>query len=290
VLAKQRRISPKKVRIVNEYAELLNKYNGALIVSITGVSAPVLHQVRAKLREEGDVLKVIKNTLLAKAIDRVAKRRRDLEKLKSYLIGQNAIIFTNKNPYLLKIFLDKNKVKREARAGDIAQSDIVIREGNTNLPPGPIISLFNKLKVPITIKEGSIWVSKDTVVAREGEEISSDLAELLKRLGMKPIEVSLKVKVAYSDGIVIEGKELELDLNEYENTLKECVQQALNLSLNAAYPTIETIELLITKAHLESITLSLNAVYITEENLPILIAKAQSEARILHDFVFKESS
>ena len=290
MLAKQRRISPKKVRIVNEYAELLNKYNGALIVSITGVSAPVLHQVRAKLREEGDVLKVIKNTLLAKAIDRVAKRRRDLEKLKSYLIGQNAIIFTNKNPYLLKIFLDKNKVKREARAGDIAQSDIVIREGNTNLPPGPIISLFNKLKVPITIKEGSIWVSKDTVVAREGEEISSDLAELLKRLGMKPIEVSLKVKVAYSDGIVIEGKELELDLNEYENTLKECVQQALNLSLNAAYPTIETIELLITKAHLESITLSLNAVYITEENLPILIAKAQSEARILHDFVFKESS
>ena len=290
MLARQRQIPYKKVKMVNEYVELLNKYNGVLVVSITGINAPVLHQVRAKLKEEGDVLKVIKNTLLAKAINRVAKRKRGIERLKGYLVGQNAAIFTNKNPYLLKLFLDQNKVRREARAGDIAQSDIVIKEGNTNLPPGPIISLFNKLNVPITIKEGSVWVSKDTIVAKEGDEISSDLAELLRRLDIKPIEVSLRVKAAYSDGIIIESKELELDLNEYENTLKECVQQAFNLSLNVAYPTLETIEYLIVRAYMESVSLSTNAIYVTEENLPFLLTRAQSEAQVLYNLIFKESS
>ena len=166
----------------------------------------------------------------------------------------------------------------------------MIKEGNTNIPPGPIISLFNKLNVPISIREGSVWVSKDTVVAREGEEITSDLAELLKRLGIKPIEVSLKVKVAYSDGTIIEGKDLELDLNEYENMIRECVQQALNLSLNVVYPTHETAEHIIIKAHLESLILSVNAVYPIKENVSLLVAKAQSEAYTLYNLIFKESS
>jgi len=288
--ARQRPIPRRKVELVREYASLLRKYDGVVIVSITGISAPVLHEVRAKLREEGDVLKVIKNTLMTKAIDAVSSEKRGLERLKDYLTGQNAAIFTDKNPFSLKMLLDKSKVMREARAGDVAQSDIVVREGNTNIAPGPIISLFNKLGVPVSIREGSVWVTRDTIVARKGDVISSDLAELLRRLGMKPIEVSLKVKAAYTDGIVIPGEELEIDLSEYEEMLKRCVQQAVNLCLNAAYPTAETVGHLVAKAHLEGLALSLSAAYFTPEAMPLLLAKAEREARAIYELVHAASA
>ena len=287
---RQRPIPRRKVELVREYASLLRKYDGVVIVSITGISAPVLHEVRAKLREEGDVLKVIKNTLMAKAIDAASSEKRGLERLKDYLTGQNAAIFTNKNPFSLKMFLDKSKVMREARAGDVAQSDIVVREGNTNIAPGPIISLFNKLGVPVSIREGSVWVTRDTVVARKGDVISSDLAELLRRLGMRPIEVSLKVKAAYTDGIVIPGEELEIDLSEYEGMLKQCVQRAVNLCLNAAYPTTETVSYLVAKAHLEGLALSLSVAYFTPEAMPLLLAKAEREARAIYELVHAASA
>lgn len=280
-------IPPEKVKRVKEYIESLKKYNTILLVSITGIQANVLNEVRRKLRQEGDVLKVIKNKLFMKAIDMLDDNelKKKLEPLKEYLTGQNAVIFSNKNPFMLKLMLDQSKVYREARAGDVAQNDIILREGNTNLAPGPIISLFNKLRVPISIREGSIWITKDTVVAKKGDIISSDLAELLKRLGLKPIEVSLKVRVAYTDGLIIKGDDLEINIDEYRRQIEECVRNAVNLACNIAYPTPETIQYIIARAYLEGLNLSINAAYVTSENINYLLIKAQAEAQALYERV-----
>ena len=216
---RQKAVPEAKIKRVRELAELFEKYDSVLVVNITGVPAPVLHEMRKKLREEGHVLKVVKNTLAKIAIDEVAEKKRGIERLKDRLVGQNALIFTSENVFSLKMFLDKNKIAREARAGDVAQSDVVVPAGNTNLAPGPVLSLFSKLKIPTNIKEGSIWVAKDTVVAKKGDVISSDLAELLRKLDVKPIEVGLEVKAAYADGVVLAAEALEIDLEEIREEL-----------------------------------------------------------------------
>ncbi|RLE85047.1 MAG: 50S ribosomal protein L10 [Thermoprotei archaeon] len=282
---RQKTVPKEKIERVKQLAELFRKYNSLLIVNITGVTAPVLHEVRAKLREKGSVLRVVKNTLAKFAIDQVSKDKKGIVKLKEYLEGQNAIIFTNENVFALKLFLDKNKIARDAKAGDVAQDDIVIPSGNTNLAPGPVLSLFNKLKVPTNIREGSIWVAKDTVVAKAGDVISADLADLLKKLGIKPIKVGLSSKIAYADGVIIPKELLEIDLDAVESEIKTAVNAAFNLALNAGYLTVETAPIILRKAYIEAFNLSVNAAYPTKETLPLVLSKAQLQAETLNKII-----
>lgn len=270
-----------KKRRVKEIEELLRKYKYVVLVNITGVTALVLHETRDVLRRRGSVLKVIKNTLARIAIDRVKDEKPGIEKLKDYLKGQNAAIFTNENPFEIYLFLNKHKVSREARPGDIATSDIVIPKGNTGIPPGPVISLFNKVGVPTTIREGSIFVMKDTVVAKAGDVISQELAELLQKLGMKPIETSIEPRAAYLDGRVVSGDELKIDIDSYRNMLVDAHRSALNLAFNAAIPVPETISLVVAKAHIEALALAVNAGIVTRETAPYVLAKAHAVAQAL---------
>ncbi len=283
VYVRQKAIPSWKKEWVAEFTELVKKYRTIMIVGIEGVSAPVLHEIRSLIKSRNGVLKVIKNTLFSRVIDNVKDKCRNIEKLKEHLRGSNALILTNDNPFSLKLFLDKNKVPREARAGDIAPKNIVVYSGNTNMAPGPILSLFNKLNVPTSIKEGSIWVTKDTVVVKKGEVISQDVAELLRRLDIKPIEVGLNVKVAYVDGIIINAEDLELDLEDYRSRIAESVRNAINLAVNAAFPTSESIKVIIGKCYNEAINLSVNAVIPLPETLNMIITKAQVIAKTIAD-------
>ncbi len=266
-----------KIRRVEYIKSTAEKYPYILVVSIENVTSPVLSEIRALLKARGDVLKVVKNTLAKRALKATGKGE-----LVEYLKGSVALLFTRTNPFSLKIFIDKNKVRREARAGDIAQSDIIIPEGNTGFPPGPIISLFNKLRVPIRIQEGSIWVTKDTIVAKKGDRISSELADLLKRIGLKPIEVGLRIKAAYISGRVVSGEELELDLNKYKESIVNAYTQALNLSTNAVFPTRETIRAILTKSIVESYNLVFNTVFPIKESIENALKRGLLEAQTLH--------
>jgi len=279
---RQRAIPKWKIELVNQLRGLFEKYPTVSIAEITGVSAPVLHEIRAKLRERGDLIKVIKNRLAERALKEV-KGKPGIEKLSEYLKGSNAVILSTMNPFELKLFLDRNKVSREAKAGDIAQSDIIIPSGNTNFPPGPILSVFGKLKIPVKIQEGSVWVVKDTLVAKKGDVISAELADLLRKLGIKPIEVGLRLKAAYCDGLVLSAEQLELDIEEYKRRISEGYKEALSLSISAALPIAEAMPLLLAKAHNEGLSLAINSALPVPEAVPLVVSVAEGKAKALLD-------
>ena len=278
-------VSPVKVKRLEEIKNYLKKYKYLLLVDITNVTAPVLHESRRLLKKDGSILKVIKNTLTRFAIEEVKKEKPGIEKIESFLKGQKAIIFTDKNPFEIQLFLNKNKIPRAAKAGDIATRDIVIPAGNTNFAPGPILSMFNKLKIPIKIQEGSIWVSKDTVVAKAGETITADVADLLGKLGIKPIEVGLNVHAIYLDGNVIKAEEINIDPEYYSELFATAVREAINLSINSGYPTHETIEDIVKKAHLEAVSLAANVVFITKDTAEQILGKLYREAFSLYELI-----
>ncbi|RLE83156.1 MAG: 50S ribosomal protein L10 [Thermoprotei archaeon] len=280
---RERPIPPRKIKIVEEMSQLFTKYPTVAVVSIRNVGAPVLHEIRALLKEKGDVLRVCKNTLARIAIDRVKDKRPGLEKLKNYLKGENAFIFSKLNPFELYLFLEKNKIPREARPGDIAPDDIVIPSGNTGFAPGPILSLFGKLKIPTRIQEGSIWITKDTVVAKKGDMISAELAELLKKLDIKPILSGLEIKVAITDGVLIE--KLELNLDEYREQITEAHRRAIQLSIGAPLFVSEALPLIIQKAAREANSLLLNAVLPLKDSIEAALRKAENIARVIYEKV-----
>jgi len=279
LLAQARRTLLEKSEKVKEIRDLLTKYRAIGIASLHKVRAQQLQEIRRKL-ENVAYLKVYKNTLVERAI-RELKDKPNLEKLKEHIQGSNLYIFTNHNPFKLALLLEKSKVKVPARTGDVATEDIIVPAGNTGLPPGPVISQLNAVGIPTRIEGGSVWVSRDTVVAKKGEVINESLAAALSKLGLKPIELGLSLKAMYDDGIVLSEEDLKIDLDEYKRNIGEAYARSLNLAINSAYLTSETVVPIIQKAVFEARNLALNAEVFLPEVLPDLLMKAHLEALAL---------
>jgi len=281
LLAQVRRTLIEKAEKVEEIKGLLRVYRTLGIASLHKVRAPQLQEIKRNL-EGVAYLKVFKNTLVEKALREIRNEPEpSIEKLKEYMQGSNVYIFTNYNPFKLALLLEKSKVRVPAKAGDIATEDIIVPAGNTGLPPGPIISQLNAVGIPTRIESGSVWVSRDTVVARKGEVINESLAAALSKLGIKPIELGLSLKAVYDDGVVISESDLKLDFESYKKSIGEAYAQALNLAINSAYLTSETTVILLQKAEFEARNLALNTGVFLPEVLPELIRRAYMEALAL---------
>ncbi len=276
--ARARKIAEWKIQEVNELTALLKKYPVVIIADLMKVPTSRLQRIKRKIYQMfGDhvVLRVTKNTLFRIAMKKAGLDPTPLEK---YLTGTNLFIFTDLNPFEVAMAIDKIKVTAPAKPGMTVETEVVLPAGDTGLKPGPIMSVFGKLKVPIRVQKGTIWIAKDTVVAKPGDTISMELASLLQKLGIEPIVVKLKFKAAYDHGVVIPGEELVLDLNKYREELSKAVAEALWLGVEIGYPEPEVLKLAIPLAVRRALAVSAEAGYITPENAEYVISTAIAKA------------
>ncbi len=269
-----------KVKALEELEELIKKHSVILVFELKGLSASMLHQYRRVLRGHG-VVKVFRNKLLLIALRRVYgdSINPDIEK---YLSGENGFIFTNENPFDLYRIIVDNSVRRYAKPGDVLQTDIIVPAGNTGINPGPVLSRFSKLKIPTQIRDGKIWVARDTQVAKPGDTVTPELADLLRLINVKPVYESLRVKAALLNAkYIIKGEELAIDVKTYEDMFKQAASWALNLAVNSTLLIPETISILISRAVIEARNLAVNANIPTAESIGLILAKAQSQANAL---------
>jgi large subunit ribosomal protein L10 len=273
-------ILEEKIGEVEEIKELLTAYKYIGIASLHKVRAAQLQALKKNLT--GKVyMRVLKNTLLKFAIEDLKKD--DLKKLEDHLGGSNLWLFTDLNPFKLALLLERGKVKTTAKSGDISAMDVVIPEGNTGQPPGPIISQLNAVGLPTRIESGSVWVSKDTLVVRKGEAISERLAAVLSKLGIKAVEAGLSMTAVLDEGLIITGDLLKVDVEATRENVKQSHSDAFALSLTIAYPTPENIIMLMQNAHQKAFALSLNAAVPTKETIADLIRKAHTEMLSLNN-------
>jgi large subunit ribosomal protein L10 len=266
---------------VKEIKGLLSQYNSVGIASLEKVRSAQLQKLRQKL-EENACLLVVKNSLITRAVSETEDKA-GIEKLEEYLTGPNLYLFTNLNPFKLVLLLEKSRVKATARAGDVAAFDVTVPAGNTGLPPGPIISQFTAVGLRTRIESGSVYVSKDTLVVKKGEPISAQLGSLLAKLGIKPVEVGLSLKVVYDDGVIIASENLTLDIDAFRRSVEEAHQFAFNLSLEAEIILPENISYLLRLARQKAYSLALNAGIINEDTVADLIRKANMEMQSLSE-------
>nr|MDO8100721.1 50S ribosomal protein L10 [Candidatus Njordarchaeota archaeon] len=241
----------KKVRQVEELKELVRQSSVIGIVKISGIGTRQLQGIKRSLHGKA-VIRVVKNTLVKKAIEEEGEKKKGIDKVLSLLKEQNAFIFTNMSPFKLGIVFSKNKVKAPAKAGTIATNDVVVPSGNTGFTPGPVISQLGEVGLPTRVESGSIWVTRDTVVARKGDKISQNLAIVLSRLGILPFEVQLRLACAYEKGEIISGEVLDIDEAKILNDLREAHRSAINLAVFAGLVNSETVTLLLAKAEMEA--------------------------------------
>jgi large subunit ribosomal protein L10 len=270
---------------IDEIKAMVHDYRSIGIASLHKVRASQLQELKKKL--EGKVhLKVIKNNLLKRAIAECTSKP-NLKKLQEYLKESNIFLFTNLNPFKVSLLLQKNKVKATAKTGDLASEEILVSAGNTGLPPGPIISQLGSVGLSTRIESGSVWINKDTIVARKNDVISERLAIILSKLGIKGIETGLSMKTIYEDGLLISEEELKIDLEEYRSNIIEAYNHSLNLATKAEYPTVENISILFGNAYYNAATVGIESSYTSPDLISNIIKKAYSEALLMRTIVDK---
>ena len=223
-----------------------------------------------------------KNNLLRKSVEFSEYKDTRVDQFTKDLTGSNILLFTDTNPFSLILLLEKSKVRVPAKAGDIATNEIMIPAGNTGLPPGPVISEFGEVKVPTKIEGGSIWVSKDTTVARKGDTISPKMASVLSKLGLKPMEAGLRLVAAYDNGTILAETDLSLDLTAYRKDLSQALSNAFSLSIEAGYVTPEVAPRILGKALRQALSVASEAGFLESGTVEHVLQRAVLHATVLN--------
>ncbi len=281
-----RKIAEWKKESLNQLQGLLTKYPVIAAADLTKVRSSQIHELRKRLRDKVTMV-VAKNNLLRKSVELSDSKEGRLGEFVKDLQGSNILLFSELNPYALIILLDKSKVRVPAKAGDIASNEIMIAAGNTGIPPGPVISEFGEIKVQTRIEGGSIWIARDSVVARKGDLITPKMASVLSKLGLKPMEAGLTLVHAYDNGSILHANDLVLDLSAYKKDFTQAINLAFNLSIEAGYVTEENAPRILAKGMREALALSMESGFIEPDSVEHVLKRALMNATVLNEKVSK---
>ncbi|GAB7092952.1 50S ribosomal protein L10 [Halolamina litorea] len=262
---------------VDDLVDFLERYDAVGIVGVTGIPSRQLQSMRRGLHGTAEV-RMSRNTLMARAVEQVDE---GIEQLADEIAGEVAFVGTNDNPFGLYKELEASKTPAPIGAGEVAPNDIVIPEGDTGIDPGPFVGELQTVGASARIMEGSIKVTEDSKVLEAGETVDQDLADVLSEMGIEPKEVGLDLRAVFADGVLFEPDELAIDVDEYRADVQAAASAARNLSVNAAYPTAQTVGTMLGKAAGEAKSVGLEAAIVNEELAPDLIGKADAQMRAL---------
>ncbi len=271
-----------KIKGVKELAELLGKYPVVGIIDLYKLPANALQKMRVSLRGKAEI-KVAKRSIVERAFDLVTEKA----VLKEKLGIQPAILFSSENPFRIFKLIQKSKSKASAKPGDIAIDDITVNAGPTDIPPGPAISALSKVKISAKVEGGKIAVAKNALVAKKGDIISADLASALSMLKIQPMEIGMNVTSMLEGSVVYSKESLAIDESKVLADLLMAAQHGINLSVNAGFPTGQTIELMIGKAYREAKGLGTEANILDTGIVEEVLGKAERQAKALQNLVKK---
>ncbi|RLF41579.1 MAG: 50S ribosomal protein L10 [Thermoplasmata archaeon] len=265
-----------KYKEVEELTKLITSHPVIGVAEIGGIPAPQMQQMRENLRKDV-LIRSSKNSLILLALKEAEKQVKGISNLSEVINGQTAIIATNLNPFKLYKTLKSTRTKAPAKGGEIAPEDIEIKAGDTPFKPGPIVGELQKVGIPAAIQGGKVVIKSDKLLVKAGEKIPRDMAQMLTRLEIYPIEIGISLNGVFEDGYIFKPDVLDIDIEEYLAHIREAASAAFSLAIETAWITKETIRPLLIKAYQQSTALSIEAAIPTKETISRLIAKAYRE-------------
>ncbi len=265
---------------VEKLTKLLTESKVVGIVNVGGIPAPQMQQMRKSLHGSATI-RSAKNNLLFLALEEADKKIKGMADLKEIITGQSAIIATDMNPFKLFAKLKASRTMAPAKGGETAAHDIDIKAGDTPFKPGPVVGELQKAGIPAAIQEGKVVIKTDKVLVPEGEKISKDLAQMLTRLEIFPIEIGMDLYGVFEDGTVFKPDVLDIDIDGFIGNMKMASGNAFGLAIEIGWATKQTIEPLLMKARHNALALALEQGIINKETIENLISKANNQMNAL---------
>ncbi len=250
------KVSEVKKKEVQELTQLIKSEPIIGIIDLTNLPSAQFQKIKHKLRKNLKV-RVAKKSLIRLAIENAKESKKDVEKLEQYLENSMpALLFTSEDAFKISKLLDKNKSASPAKPGQVSPKDITIPEGPTSFAPGPIIGELGQAGIKAAIEQGKVVIKQPKQIVNKGDTITQKQSDMLAKFGIEPMEIGLNVLAIYQDGDIFTAEVLSIDEETYLNMIKTAAAEALNLAVYSAYPTKETVEILLQKAERESLALN----------------------------------
>ncbi len=275
-------VSQQKIQTVKEVGTLIEEYPVVGILNMHKLPGRQLHFIKEKMKGKAKI-KMLKKKLLERVLSEA--KRNGIKDLQAYLREQPAFLFSKSNPFELARLLSAAKSKAPAKTGDIAPYDIMIPAGPTPLPAGPAIGELQKVGLTVGVEAGKVAVKKDSIIVREGQPIRKEVADVLSKLSIEPMEIGLDLLAVWDNGTIYDKAILFVPQEKYLEDLKAGFVYGLNLSVKLNYYTKENIKVFLSKSHREAFSLAVKAGYMTKETLPHILAKAHAEAEAVQKHI-----
>jgi large subunit ribosomal protein L10 len=265
---------------VKELTDLLINKKIIGIVEIGGIPAPQMQQMRRNLHNIA-LIRSAKNKLIFRALDEAEKKIKGISGLKDSVIGQTAFIFTDMNPFKLFAKIKATRTMAPAKGGETATYDIKVKAGDTPFKPGPIVGELQKAGIPAAIQEGKVVIKTDKTIVPEGEKIPSDVAQMLSRLEIFPIEIGMSLHAVFEDGNIFKPDILDINIDEYIQNMKQAFNNSFNLAIETSWFNELTIKPLLLKAYFNALTLATKQGIVNKETIKNLLIKAHIDMQAL---------
>ena len=253
------------------------------MVGIRGVPAAALQSMRRDLRARGHPIVVAPNSAIRHALEKAAGRRPALQPLLAAVDDQTAVLAAEGNPFSLSAELLRTRSPTPARGGEVAPHDILVPGGTTSFKPGPIVGELQHAGFPAAIEKGKVVLKKDTLIVRAGGTISREVAGMLTRLEILPLEVGLTLRAVVEGETFYPPDVLGVDLEARRADLARAYRSAGALAMELGVFAPETIERFVVRAHRGALGVAVRAGFPTPETIgPLFTAAIRGAQAVAH--------
>ncbi len=267
---------------VKELVQLLQKYKVIGIADMTNMPSAQLQKMRQGMKGK-TLIKMTKGRLLRIAIDLLKDKIPHIEKLKENVKGMPALLLSNENPFTLAKTLKKSKSSAPAKPGQASPNDIPLQAGPTPFTPGPIIGELGQMGIKTQIQDGKIHIKEDLIVVKEGQIISPQVASLLTKLGIEPMEIGINLLAAYENGTIFSKAVLFIDEKQYLVDIQTAAGDAFKLAFSIEYADKTVLTMLVQKAWRDSMAVAEAGKVETSEVFKKKVGQADQEMNAVAD-------
>lgn len=246
-------VSEEKKQAVKNLASKIQNGKCIMIVSIKNIPSSQLQKIKKDLRGKASI-EVAKKSILVRAIDEA--KVEELMILKNSIQEDMALLISDDDAFEISAWLNDNKNPIGAKEGQVADSDITIDEGPTELVPGPVISELGSLGLQIMVEDGKITIRKAKVAVKKGDKVTNAAASIFQKLGIKPFMIGLNPLAFYDSSSKKVYVGVKIDKKAKLAEVLGVFAKARGFAVNMAYPTRETIGMILGKANSHANALS----------------------------------
>jgi large subunit ribosomal protein LP0 len=225
-----------KANYFTKLIQLFDEYPKCFLVEADNVGSKQMQQIRLSMRGRAVVL-MGKNTMMRKAIRGHLDKNPALEKILPHVKGNIGFVFTKEDLGAIRDLLLVNRVRAPARAGAIAQGDVIVPGQNTGLGPEKT-SFFQALNIPTKITKGTIEIIQDVHLLKLGDKVGASDATLLNMLNISPFTYGLVVVQVYDSGTIFAPEVLDITTEDLKARFMQGVRNVAAICLKIGYPTV----------------------------------------------------